>query len=89
VGLYRVVNRGVARADGAQQMRHLAELDGQQLAEQRTHIDAGKEIARTTRPLVSAGVVAELGIVQRTIHERGDRHRAALTDALEDLKSEI
>ena len=59
---------------------HLADLELEQFSEERADIDAGKEIARASRPLGHAGVVTEFGIVKREIHERGHRHRAACTN---------
>ena len=56
---------------------HLGESDCEQLAEERADIDAGKKIARAAGSLGRAGVVTELGIVEREVHERGDRERAA------------
>ncbi len=60
---------------------HLGDLQFEQLAEQRTDVDAGEKIARAARTLAGAGVVAELGVVQRQLHERGHRYRAAFTNA--------
>src|ERR1051325_4357061 len=58
-------------------LKYLGELDFQELSEQRAHIDARKKTARAPRTLGGAGVVAERGIVEREIHERGHRHGAA------------
>ena len=58
----------------------------EQLAEDRADIDAGKKIARPPGTLGGAGVVAELGMVERQVHERGHREGAAFTD---DLQSAI
>src|SRR2546428_136662 len=65
--------------------RDLGELDFEELAEQRTDIDAGKKIARAARSLVRAGVVAELGMVEREVHERS--HRARRGVRLSGVKS--
>src|SRR2546425_12597950 len=69
--------------------RDLGELDFEELAEQRTDIDAGKKSARAARSLVRAGVVAELGMVEREVHERSHGHRAAFTNQICNLQSEI
>ena len=68
---------------------HLGDLLFEQVAEQRPDVDAGKKIARASRPLGRAGVVAELGIVKREIHERGHRHRAAFTNHIFNRQSSI
>ena len=60
----------------------LGDLHFEQLTEERTHIDAGKKIARASRSLGRAGVVTVFRIVQREVHERGHRHGAALAEAL-------
>src|ERR1700758_1683147 len=62
--------------------RHLGDLNLEELAKEGADIDAGKKIARASRPPGRAGVVAELGIVKSRLHERGHRHRAALTDRI-------
>ena len=64
--------------------RHLGELRGQQLAEQWADVDAGKKIARAAGSQGGAGVVTELGIVQREIHERGHGERTAITDEVRE-----
>src|SRR5262245_50880985 len=68
---------------GIENAGHLGELDFEELAEERADVDAGKKIARATGSLVGAGVVAELGMVEREVHERGHRHRAAFADGSE------
>ena len=60
--------------------RHLGDLDFEQLAEHRADVDAGKKIARAPGSLGGAGVVAELGIVEREVHERGHRQGTAFPD---------
>ncbi len=70
-------NAGLSRTQDA---GHLGDLLGEQLAEQRTDVDAGKKIARASRALDGAGVVAEVGMIERGIHERGHRHGAAFAD---------
>ena len=74
-----------------EQFSHLGHLNCEELAEQRSDIDAGKKIARAARPLGRAGVVAELGIVERQIHERGHRQRGprARTRSSINLQSSI
>ncbi len=68
---------------------HLGDLLFEQIAKQRPDIDGGKKIARASRPLGRAGVVAELGVVEREIHERGHRHRAAFTNQIFNRQSSI
>ena len=46
-------------------LRHFGDLHRQQFAEQRPDVDAGKKIARAARTLGGAGVVTELGVVER------------------------
>jgi hypothetical protein len=65
---------------GIQNSFHLGDLLREQLAEQRTDVDAGKKIARASRTLNGAGVVTEIGVIQGGIHERSHGDRAALTD---------
>jgi len=60
--------------------RHFRQLPLQKLAEQRTGVDAGKKVAGAAGSPVGAGVVTELGMVKRQLHERGHRHRTAFTD---------
>ena len=55
-------------------------LDGQHLAEQRTDVDARKEVAGSARTLPAGRVVAVKRIVERELRERRDGHRSALTD---------
>ena len=66
-------------------LRHLGDLDLEQVAEQRADVDAGKKIARASGSLGGAGVVAELGVVEREIHERGHRQRAAFADQVDSV----
>src|SRR5439155_26450029 len=70
------VERLVASEHGG----HLIQLTFTELTEQRTGVDAGKKIAPATGSPVGAGVVTELGMVKRQLHERGHRHRTAFTD---------
>ncbi len=58
---------------------HLGDLDFQELAEEGADVHAGKKIARASGSFGRAGVVAEPGMVEREVHERGHRHRAAIT----------
>ena len=69
-----------ARGAGCENREHLGELRGEQLAEQRPDVDARKKIARASRSSGRAGVVADLGVVERELHERGHRQRAVLLD---------
>ena len=62
--------------------RHLGDLRCEQLAEERTDIDAGKKIARAAGTLGRAGVVADARIVERELHERGHRQGTAFTDVV-------
>jgi len=59
---------------------HLGALLCEQLAKERTDIDAGKKIARASRTLNGAGVITEVGMVEGGVHERSHGDRAALTD---------
>ena len=65
------------------------DLDFEQFAEDRPDVDAGKKIARAPGSLGGAGVIAELGMVEREIHERGHRNGAALTNHISNRQSEI
>jgi hypothetical protein len=79
--------------------RHLADLDGEELTEQRADVDARKKIARASRSPGRAGVVAKRRVVESKFHERGHGHSAAFTNdvnqrvcnpqSLSNLKSEI
>jgi hypothetical protein len=71
------------------QPHHFGNLDGKQFAEQRADVDAGEEVAGAAGPLRRAGVVPEVWVVKREIHERGHRHRAAFTNLLRDFQCEI
>src|SRR5262245_41916481 len=68
----------------AYQCGHLGDLRFEQLAEQGTDVDAGKKIARATRTSGGAGVITELGMVKRELHERGHRQRTAFTQELRE-----
>ena len=70
---------------------HLRELLGEQLAEERAHIDAGKEMARASGLPGRASVEAEAGMVETQLHERGERHGAGSEslDALSNERPEI
>ena len=68
---------------------HLGELNFQQLAKKSTHVDAGKKIARAAGTLGRAGVIADLGIVECEIHERGHRQGAAFPNHISNRQSEI
>src|SRR5262245_12079248 len=68
-------------------MKHLGELRFDELAEERSDVDAGKEIARASRTPGRADVVADLRIVERQLHERGHGQRAALSDGLHDVRA--
>ena len=68
---------------------HLGELLCQQLAKDRPDIDAGKKIARAPRFLGRAGVVTELGMVERELHELGEADRTARSDAIGDQLAEL
>ena len=68
---------------------HLRELLGEQLAEQRAHIDAGEEMARASGLPGRAGVEAEARMVETQLHERGERHGAESLDALSNERPEI
>src|SRR5437667_370328 len=75
------VERLVASEHGG----HFIQLTFKELTEQRTGVDAGQKIARATGSPVGAGVVTELGMVKRQLHERGHRHRTAFTDYFNNL----
>src|SRR5262245_57147084 len=66
---------------------HLVQLPREQLAKERTDIDAGKKIARSSRTLNRAGVVTEVGMVKSGIHERSHGDRAAFTDPGQKIQS--
>jgi hypothetical protein len=59
------------------------ELCFEELAEHGADVDARKKIARAAGTLARAGVVAELGMVERKLHERGHRQGATFTDDLQ------
>ncbi len=63
---------------------HFGELHFEQLAEERSDVDAGKKIARAAGTLGRAGVVTELVVVEREIHERGHREGTALPNQIGD-----
>ncbi len=67
---------------GASRSRGHLERAGlrEKLAEERPDVDAGKKIARAARSLGGAGVVADVGVVEREVHERGHGQRAAFLD---------
>jgi hypothetical protein len=88
----RITGAGFDEIQGwsrAEYLGHFGDLDFQELAEERTDIDAGKKIARATRPLGRAGVITDLGIVERKFHERGHRDWPALTNYIGNPQSEI
>ena len=70
----------VARLAVVQRGPDFCNLDSQHLAEQRTDVDARKEIAGSARALPAGRVVAVKRMVERELRERRDRHRSALTD---------
>ena len=61
-------------------LRHLGDLDLEEVAEHRANVDAGKKIARAAGSLGRAGVVTELRVVEREVHERGHRQGPAFMD---------
>ena len=65
---------------GLEETGHLRDLDFEQFAEDRPDVDAGKKIARAPGSLGGAGVIADVRIVEREIHERGHGQRAAFAD---------
>ena len=71
-------------ASVANELEHLSKLHREQFAEERADVDAGEEVARTARPPSRASVVAEGGMVEREVHERGHGERAAFTDDVGD-----
>ena len=70
------------RACGSEKGGHLGNLRGDELAEQWPEIGAGHKIARGSGSTGRAGVVTKLVVIQRAVHERGDRERAAFMDLL-------
>ncbi len=58
-----------------QDVPHVGKVHRDHLAEERTDIDAGEEVARPPRSSWCRGVVAQLGVVQGKVHERGNGHR--------------
>ena len=70
------------RPAGRRELGHLGDLTGEKRAEDGTDIDAGKKIARAPGSAGGAGVVAEPGLIERELHERGDRQRAAFPNDL-------
>jgi hypothetical protein len=63
-------------------VKHLGELRGQELAEKRANVDAGKKIARAAGSPIRTGVVAERLIIEGELHERGHRQGTAFTDVV-------
>src|SRR5258705_3222582 len=59
------------------------------MAEERDNVDAGKKIARAAGSPGRAGVITELGLIQRELHERGHRQRRAFTDQVSNLQSNL
>src|SRR5258707_2117610 len=64
-------------------------LNGEQLAEHGPDVDARKKIARAAGTLSGAGVITKLGMVEREVHERGHRERAASTHYISNLQSAV
>ena len=60
-GFHQIERAGDPALRGLENVGHLGDLQLEQIAEQRPDVDAGKKIARASRPLGRAGVVAELG----------------------------
>jgi hypothetical protein len=71
-----------ARDSGLEQSSHFENLLSEKRAEDGSDVDAGKKIARAARSLGGAGVVTDVGIVEREVHERGHSHRAAFLNEL-------
>ena len=68
------------RRNRRKNLRHLGDLDLEEVAEHRANVDAGKKIARAAGSLGRAGVITELRVVERELHERGHRQGPAFTD---------
>ena len=62
----------------------LRDLRGQAATEQRSDVDAREEVARASGPARFARVVAERGVVERQLHERGECQRPVRANALDD-----
>ena len=77
-----VEGRGAGRL---QHRPHLGQLRRNRLAEQRTDVDAREEVAVASRSLLSARVVAQLGMIQRKLHELGDGQRPARANLRDDV----
>ena len=74
-------------AGGNEEARHLGHLVGDQIAEKGTYVDAGEEVARLPCSPGDTRVVTEVGVVEREVHERGHRRRAAFMDELGNLQA--
>src|ERR1700704_6428478 len=71
---------------GGEDVCHLGDLSREQLTKDRSDIDAGKKIARAAGSLGRAGIVAQLGMIERQIHERGHREWPAFVNELRDCR---
>ena len=63
------------------------DLHLEEIAEQGTDVDACEKVARAADRAGGTRVVAEIGMVERQVHERGHGDRAAFTDGLDDTHS--
>jgi len=88
-GRFDEIEPGRGPVAAAQFEPEFGEPLGKQRPEDRPDIDAGKEIARAARPLGRTGVVADLGRVEREVHELGHRDGAPLTDAFGDERAAV
>ena len=69
------------------QAPHLSQLHRNQLAEQGAYVNTGEEVAVRSRTLRRRRVVAVLRVIERDLHELGDRNRPSITDAREELSA--
>src|SRR6476620_3768437 len=69
-----------------EQAPHIFQLHGNQLAEQWAYVHTGEEVPVLARTLRRRRVVAVLRMVERELHELGDRDRPSLTDAREEQR---
>ncbi len=67
-------------AGAPERFPHLGELPGKEAPEERADADAGEVIATAAEPRATGAVVAVLGMVERVLHEAGERERAAEAD---------
>ena len=77
------------RRRASQRGPHVDREPGDRLAEDRMGLGRREEVAVASRPRGGAAVVAALGVVERELHEPGERHRARRGDLVADRRLEL